>query len=135
MPDLVMARLTLPDRIRLRWPTIAGIAWLVGFGQSILLSVGLDLGAFLLGLAMYGIWPLLLGLVLIWRPTRVALVVSALLAALVLVLYWPFLPPPSLLPPSWLSWLPEAVAGSASVVALLGTEYGHQRMSERSDHD
>ena len=104
-----------------QWAAIAGVAWLVGFAQYVIgsLALGLDLGTMAFGFAIYGLWALLLGFVLIWRPSRPAVVVSAILGALVTVVYMPMMPMPSISPPYWLSWLPEAIATVASVIALV----------------
>jgi hypothetical protein len=104
-----------------RWSTIAGIAWLVGFFQLLLIWAGLGLDLPLLGLALllYGAWALALGALLLTRPTRGALLLSLAFAVVSLLLNWSALPMPSLGGPYWLAWLPDSVAALASLAALL----------------
>jgi hypothetical protein len=104
-----------------RWSAIAGIAWLVGFGQLFLIWAGTGLGPTLLIVAMafYGVWALVLGVVLLKRPARTVLVLSLAFAVVSLVVNWSAIPMPSLGGPYWLAWLPDATAGVASLAAVL----------------
>jgi hypothetical protein len=119
-----------------RWSAIAGIAWLVGFLQLLLIWAGLGIDLRLLGLALilYGAWALALGVLLLTRPTKGVLLLSLAFAVVSLLLNWSALPMPSLAGPHWLTWLPDSVAALASLAALLpilssGKAAGERRRS------
>jgi hypothetical protein len=109
--------------IAIRWSIVAGVAWLVGFGQFVLIWAGLGLGLplLLIGFAIYGAWALGLGFMLLRRPKRTILAVSLVFAIVSLVLNWAALPAPALEGPYWLSWVPDAVAGIASLAGVLAS--------------
>ena len=104
----------------LTWARIAGGAWLVGFALFVYVGIGpllrLELGALLIGLLTYGLWALLLGLRLVRRPTRVVLIAWLIFAVVLLALYAPLLVRGG---SALLAYGPDAVAGAASLAALL----------------
>ena len=104
-----------------RWAVAAGVAWLVGFAQYVAVSLflGIELASASVGFFVYPLLALLVGVTLLWRPTRAVLLVSISAAAAILVISVSTLGFPSLSPPDWLSWLPVAAAGVASVIALI----------------
>ena len=98
---------------------VAGGAWLTGFALFVVSSAPLvlagQLAGPLIGLVMYGVWALLLGVLLLRQPTRGRLLVSLVFAALLVALYAPLLLDPARL----VALLPDGMAAACSLVALL----------------